>query len=98
MAALDGESLAYLTIREGEDEQGRVLGGRRDRPRRGGADLAERVVSEIRAWDASGGNDAPEPGFRMAVADSRERLTEDDPRFIIDKPYSRLVVDWARNG
>lgn len=98
MAALDGGSLAYLTIREGEDEQGRywevgVIGHGED-----GAGLAERVVSEIRAWDASGGNDAPEPGFRMAVADSRDRLTADDARFVVDKPYSRLVVDWARKG
>ncbi|MFB7507067.1 methyltransferase, FxLD system [Streptomyces broussonetiae] len=98
MAALDGGSLAYLTIREGEDEQGRYWevgvighGG-------GSADLAERVVSEIRAWDATGGNDAPEPGFRMAVADSRDRLTADDARFLVDKPYSRLVIDWARKG
>ncbi|WP_406723959.1 hypothetical protein WJ438_03885 [Streptomyces sp. GD-15H] len=98
MAALDGGALAYLTIREGEDEEGRywevgVIGHGY-----GGADLAEHVVSEIRAWDASGGNDAPEPGFRMAVADSRDRLTADDPRFVVDKPYSRLVVDWARKG
>ncbi|MEU2227032.1 methyltransferase, FxLD system [Streptomyces sp. NPDC018347] len=98
MAALDGGSLAYLTIREGEDETGRywevgVIGHGE-----GGADLAERVVSEIRAWHATGGNDAPEPGFRMAVADSRDRLTADDPRFVVDKPYSRLVVDWARKG
>lgn len=64
----------------------------------GGAGLAERVVSEIRAWDASGGNDAPEPGFRMAVADSRDRLTADDARFVVCKPYSRLIVDWARKG
>jgi protein-L-isoaspartate(D-aspartate) O-methyltransferase len=34
----------------------------------------------------------------MAVADSHNRLTADDPRFVIDKPYSRLVVDWARQG
>ncbi|MCW1099110.1 methyltransferase, FxLD system [Streptomyces sp. RS2] len=98
MAALDAGSLAYLTIREGEDDKGRywevgVIGHGE-----GGADLAERVVSEIRAWDATGGNDAPEPGFRMAVADSRERLTTNDPRFVVDKPYSRLVVDWARKG
>lgn len=98
MAALDGSSLAYLTIREAEDEQGRYweIGviGHGD----SGADLAERVVSEIRAWDASGGNDASEPGFRMAVADSRDLLTADDSRFVVDKPYSRLVVDWARKG
>ncbi|WP_062643794.1 methyltransferase, FxLD system [Streptomyces maremycinicus] len=98
MAALDGGSLAYLTIREGEDEQGRywevgVIGHGE-----GSVDLAERVVSEIRAWDATGGNDAPEPGFRMAVADSRDRLTADDARFLVDKPYSRLVIDWARKG
>ncbi|GAB2719013.1 methyltransferase, FxLD system [Streptomyces bullii] len=98
MAALDGGSLAYLTIREGEDDKGRywevgVIGHGE-----GGAGLAERVVSEIRAWDATGGNDAPEPGFRMAVADSRDRLTADDARFVVDKPYSRLVVDWARKG
>ncbi|QNT91819.1 O-methyltransferase [Streptomyces griseofuscus] len=98
MAALDGGSLAYLTIREGEDEKGRywevgVIGHGKS-----GADLAERVVSEIRAWDASGGNDAPEPGFRMATADSRDHLTVDDARFVIDKPYSRLVVDWTRKG
>ncbi|SBT90999.1 protein-L-isoaspartate(D-aspartate) O-methyltransferase [Streptomyces sp. DI166] len=98
MAALDGGSLAYLTIREGEDDKGRYwevgVIGHGD----AGAELAERVVNEIRAWDASGGNDAPEPAFRMAVADKRERLTADDPRFIVDKPYSRLVVDWARKG
>ncbi len=50
----------------------------------GGAGLAGRVVSEIRAWDATGGNDAPELGFRMAVADSRDRLTADDARFNAD--------------
>ncbi len=57
----------------------------------GGADLAARVVSEIRAWEATGGNDAPEPGFRMAVVDSRDLLTADDVRFVVDKPYSRLA-------
>lgn len=98
MAALDGESLAYLTIREGEDEKGRYWEVGMIGHGKGGADLAERVVTEIRAWDASGGNDAPEPGFRMAVADSRDRLTGDDARFVVDKPYSRLVVDWARKG
>ncbi|MBT3152497.1 hypothetical protein HTV45_16725 [Streptomyces sp. CHD11] len=87
-----------MTIREGQDEKGRywevgVIGHGE-----GGGDLAERVVSEIRAWDASGGNNAPEPSFRMATADSRDRLTVDDARFAVDKPYSRLVVDWARKG
>ncbi|MFD5307926.1 methyltransferase, FxLD system [Streptomyces ardesiacus] len=98
MAALDGGSLAYLTIREGEDEKGRYWEAGVIGHGEGGADLAERLVNEIRAWDASGGNDAPKPGFRMATADSRGRLTADDPRFVVDKPYSRLVVDWARKG
>lgn len=98
MAALDGASLAYLTIREGDDENGRyweigVIGHGE-----AGRGLAERVVDEIRAWDTSGGNDAPAPGFRMTTAESRDRLTANDPRFLIDKPYSRLVVDWARKG
>lgn len=98
MAALDGGSLAYLTIREGEDTEGRyweigVIGHGE-----ASGDLAERVVDEIRAWDVTGGNDAPEPGFRMAIADSRDRLASSDPRFVVDKPYSRLVVDWARKG
>ncbi|MBN3932973.1 methyltransferase, FxLD system [Streptomyces verrucosisporus] len=98
MAALDGDSLAYLTIREGEDDAGRfweigVIGhGSR------GADLADRFVTEIRTWDEGWGNTAPEPGFRMAVGDARDQLTATDSRFVIDKAYSRLVVDWPHKG
>ncbi|MBZ6230294.1 methyltransferase, FxLD system [Streptomyces olivaceus] len=98
MAALDGGSLTYLTIREGEDEKGRYWEAGVVGHGESGAGLAEHVVSEIRAWDASGGNDVPEPGFRMSVADSRDRLAANDARFVVDKPYSRLVVDWARRG
>ncbi|NEA56244.1 methyltransferase, FxLD system [Streptomyces sp. SID13666] len=98
MAALDGDSLAYLTIRAAEDEEGRfweigVIG----HGSRGDA-LAERVVSEIRDWNAGGGNNAPEPRFRMATGVARDTLTAADPRFVIDKAYSRLVVDWPRQG
>ncbi|MET8577286.1 methyltransferase, FxLD system [Streptomyces sp. NPDC005012] len=98
MAALDGGCLAYLTIREGTDDAGRyweigVVGhGAR------GSDLAEQVVTEIRAWDEGWGNTAPAPTFRMAVGDARDQLTATDPRFVIDKTYSRLVVDWPRKG
>ncbi|MFG2208651.1 hypothetical protein [Streptomyces sp. NPDC048638] len=98
MAALDGDSLAYLTIREGEDDDGRfwevgvIAHGSR------GDALAEQVVSEIRDWDAGWGNTGPEPAFRMAVGDARHKLAAADPRFIIDKTYSRLVVDWPRKG
>ncbi|NEW73741.1 methyltransferase, FxLD system [Streptomyces rhizosphaericus] len=94
MAALDGDSLAYLTIREGEDDKGRfweigVIGhGSR------ASDLADQVATEIRDWDEGWGNNAPEPSFRMAVGDARDQLTAAEPRFVIDKTYSRLVVDW----
>ncbi|MFD7713858.1 methyltransferase, FxLD system [Streptomyces sp. NPDC059786] len=98
MAALDGGSLAYLTIREGEDDADRfweigVIGhGAR------GADLADRLGTEIRTWDEGWGNTAPEPGFRMAVGTARGHLTAADPRFVIDKAHSRLVVDWPHRG
>lgn len=98
MAALDGGALAYLTIREGDDDTGRfweigVIGHGTD-----GADLADQLVTEIRTWDQGWGNTAPEPGFRMAVGDARSQLTSADPRFVIDKPYSRLVVDWPHKA
>ncbi|GGZ95117.1 methyltransferase, FxLD system [Streptomyces echinoruber] len=98
MAALDGDTLAYLTVREGEDEQGKywqigVIGhGSR------AAELTDQVATEIGEWHHGWGNDAPEPVFRMAVGDARTQLTAADPRFVIDKKYSRLVVDWPRKG
>lgn len=96
MAALDGDTLAYLTQREGEDEQGKFwevgVTGHGSRA----AELADHVVTEIGEWHRGWGNDGPEPGFRMAVGDARDRLTAAEPRFVIDKAYSRLVVDWPR--
>lgn len=98
MAALDGDSLAYLTIREGEDDQGRyweigVIGhGSR------AAELTDQVVTEIGEWDHGWGNSAPAPTFRMAVGEARGGLVAADPRFTIDKPHSRLVVDWAHRS
>ncbi|MER5493992.1 methyltransferase, FxLD system [Streptomyces sp. NPDC002490] len=98
MAALDGDSLAYLTIREGEDDTGRfweigVIGhGSR------AAELAEHLAGAIRDWEEGWGNTAPDPTFRMAVGDARHQLTAADPRFVIDKTYSRLTVDWPRKG
>lgn len=94
MAALDGESLAYLTIREGDDEHGRywepgVIG---HGPR--ATELADQVATEFATWARERGNDAPEPGFRMATAAHRDRLQATDPRFVIDKPHSRLIIDW----
>jgi protein-L-isoaspartate(D-aspartate) O-methyltransferase len=98
MAALDADSLAYMTIREGEDEQGKhwelgIIGhGSR------ATDLTDQVVTEVRAWDQGWGNDGPKPSFRMAIGDRRHQLAAADPRFVIDKPYSRLVLDWPRKG
>ncbi|WP_131739174.1 methyltransferase, FxLD system [Actinomadura roseirufa] len=94
MAALDGEALAYLTIREGQDSNSRyweigVIGHGT-----GGQNLADQVASAIVEWNSDYGNSAPEPNFRMATAPHRELLKAADLHFIIDKTHSRLVVDW----
>jgi protein-L-isoaspartate(D-aspartate) O-methyltransferase len=98
MAALDGDTLAYLTVREGEDQQGRFweIGVIGHGPR--AAALADYVAGEIGEWDRGWGNTAPEPGFRMAVGDARDQLMAAEPRFVIDKTHSRLVVDWPRRS
>ncbi|WP_214324752.1 methyltransferase, FxLD system [Nonomuraea sediminis] len=94
MAALDGDTLAYLTVREGEDGQGRFweIGVIGHGP--AAASLTEHVTTAIHEWDRDYGNNAPAPGFRMATSTSRDLLKATDPRFIIDKANSRLVVDW----
>ena len=94
MAALDGETLAYLTVREGADASGSFweIGVIGHGPRAAG--LAGDVAAAIDEWARDYGNDAPAPGFRMAPDAGRHLLTAADPRFIIDKPCSRLVVDW----
>ncbi|MBB5157575.1 hypothetical protein [Saccharopolyspora phatthalungensis] len=95
MAALEADSLAYLTVREGEDNDGRFweIGVIGHGP--GAATLADQVVSAIIEWDRDYGNDAPEPGFRMGATAHRDMLKATDPRFIIDKTFSRLVIDWV---
>ncbi|GAA3722382.1 methyltransferase, FxLD system [Nonomuraea antimicrobica] len=94
MAALDGDSLAYLTVREGDDAAGRFweIGVIGHGPR--AASLADQVVAAIQEWARDYGNDAPAPGFRMATDAHRDLLKAADGRFIIDKSNSRLVVDW----
>lgn len=94
MAALDGDILAYLTVREGQDTESRFLeiGVIGHGPT--AASLAEQVTAPIGEWDRDYGNDAPAPGFRIATAAHRDLLKAADPRFIIDKPNSRLVIDW----
>lgn len=98
MAALDGDTLAYLTVREGADDQGRFweIGAIGHGSR--AADLADQVTTEIRAWSQGWSNSAPAPTFRMAVGDARHQLTATEPRFVIDKPNSRLVLDWPRRN
>lgn len=97
MAALDGDTLAYLTVREGQDEIGGFweIGVIGHGPR--ASVLADQLATEIRNWDQGWGNNAPEPTFRMAVGDARDQLTA-EPRFVIDKTYSRLIVDWPRRS
>ena len=96
MAALDGGTLAYLTVRDGDDDAGRFWQiGTTGHGLRAAA-LARDVADAIREWDRGYGNEAPAPGLRMAPAAHRDLLTVPDPRFIIDKPASRLVIDWRR--
>jgi protein-L-isoaspartate(D-aspartate) O-methyltransferase len=92
-AALDG---AILTVREGDDDAVRYweIGTVGHGPR--AASLAHDVADAVREWDRDYGNQAPAPGLRMAPAAHRDLLTAPDPRFIIDKPASRLVTDWRR--
>lgn len=90
MAAVDGDTIAYLTLtkKDGGDDAPRwevgVIG---HGPR--GAELASTVAEHIRTWDREyrGAN----PAIRVAQGEARTRLTG---RFIIDKPDSRIAVDW----
>ncbi|MEU7864482.1 hypothetical protein [Nonomuraea sp. NPDC049141] len=63
MAALDDATLAYLTIREGEDTDGRFweIGVIGHDPR--AKALAEDVTAAIDEWARDYGNDAPAPEF-----------------------------------
>lgn len=98
MAALDDDTLAHLTKREGEDEQDKFwqLGVIGHGPR--AAELADQVATEIHEWHRDWGNNAPQPTFRLAVGGARGQLAATEPRFIIDKTSSRLVVDWPRKS
>lgn len=89
MAAVDRDSIAYLTLREGRDQDGRfwdagVIG-------RGphAAELAEQTAAQIHAW-ADGHRDTT-PTIRLATGAAREKLTG---RFVLNKPHTRLALDW----
>ena len=96
MAALDGATLAYLTVREGDDDAGRYweIGTTGHGPR--AASLARDMADAVREWNRDYGNQAPAPGARLVPAAHRDLLKAADPRFVIDKPVSRLVIDWRR--
>ncbi|WP_336215051.1 methyltransferase, FxLD system [Nonomuraea sp. LPB2021202275-12-8] len=90
MAAVDGDSLAYFTLRAGHDEEGPYWeGGLIGHGPRGG-ELADQVAEHLRVWDRDY-RDA-KPTIRMARDEHRTSLTG---QFIIDKPNIRLAIDWA---
>ena len=89
MAAVDRDTIAYLTLREGQDQEGRfweagVIG---HGPH--AAELAESTAAQIQAW-ADDHRDTV-PTFRLATGADREKRTG---RFVIDKPHTRLALNW----
>lgn len=89
MAAVDRDSIAYLTLREGQDQDGRfweagVIG---HGPH--AAALAEQAAAQIQTW-AHDHRDTT-PTIRLATGAAREKLTG---RFLIDKPHARIALDW----
>jgi protein-L-isoaspartate(D-aspartate) O-methyltransferase len=89
MAAVHRDTIAYLTLREGHDQDGPfweagVIG---HGPR--AAQLDGEVSAQIQAW-AAGHRDTI-PTIRLATGAARSELTG---RFVIDKRESRLAIDW----
>jgi protein-L-isoaspartate(D-aspartate) O-methyltransferase len=89
MAAVHRDTIAYLTLREGHDQDGPfweagVIG---HGPR--AAQLDGEVSAQIQAW-AAGHRDTI-PTIRLATGAARGELTG---RFVIDKRESRLAIDW----
>ncbi len=95
MAAVDKDTLAYLTVREGTDADGRFweIGVIGHGPR--AVALADDTATAIVEWARDRRDSGSAPTFRMAVGDARAALDATDPRFVIDKPASRIVIDWA---
>jgi len=96
MGALDGATLSYLTVREGDDDAGRYweIGTVGHGPQ--AAALSRDMADAIREWNRDYGNQAPAPGARLIPAAHRDQLTAIDPRFVIDKSDNLLVFDWRR--
>jgi protein-L-isoaspartate(D-aspartate) O-methyltransferase len=91
MCTVDGDSLAYLTLRQPEYEDSRVGSWEAGVVGHGphGAALADEVAAHIRTWGAEL-RGAPAV-LRIAQGDGRERLTG---RCVVDKEFSRIAVDW----
>jgi protein-L-isoaspartate(D-aspartate) O-methyltransferase len=97
MGTVENESLAYLSVREGDDEIGHywqigVVGHGRQAEA-----LAATMVDIVHDWDRHGGNDMPRPAFRAALGDGRDRLDTAGARFVVEKPESRIAVDWPHD-
>jgi protein-L-isoaspartate(D-aspartate) O-methyltransferase len=89
MAAVDRDTIAYLSLREGADQDGRfweagVIG---HGPH--AAALADKTAAEIQAW--AHGHRETTPTIHLATGAAREKLTG---RFVIDKPHARIALDW----
>ena len=92
MCAVDGDSLAYVTLSQSSDDD--ILAGRYEVGVVGhgpeGAALADEVAARTREWDAElRGLTAV---LRIAQGEGRERLTG---RCVVDKEVSRIAVDWG---
>jgi protein-L-isoaspartate(D-aspartate) O-methyltransferase len=89
MAAVEGGTIAYLTLREGHDDEGQYWEAGAIGHGSGADDLSKQVAAQIQAWAEH--RDSV-PTIRMATGPQRDRLTG---MFIIDKPFSRLVLDFG---
>ena len=94
MAALEKDSLAYLTLREDSDEDGDFWEIGVTGHGQNAESLAEQVAEAIRDWDRHGANNAPAPTFHMAFGPARDALDTRTARFVVDKPIARIAVDW----
>ncbi|ACU72821.1 protein-L-isoaspartate(D-aspartate)O-methyltransferase [Catenulispora acidiphila DSM 44928] len=90
MAAVEADTIAYLSMREGQDESGRFWEAAVIGHGPNAAALAEATGEQIRAW--SEGHRDTVPTFRVATGPSRETL---HGRFTVAKPGSRIALDWA---
>lgn len=89
MAAVDEDSLAYLTLRPGDDEAGQYWEAGAIGPGPRGDELAARVAEELRIWGR--GYRSAHPAIRLTHNGNRETLTG---QFTIDKTCTRLAISW----